>query len=380
MKIQLTDEQELIRRTVREFAEKEVAPKAAAWDKDKTFPAEVVPKMAALGLMGMPFPQELGGAGTDMVSYCIAIEELARADASVAVTMSVNNSLYSWPLYTFGDEEQHKKWLTPHLKGEKLGAYGLSEPGAGSDVAAMKTRAEKKGDSYVLNGQKSWITNGGHADSYVVFAKTDPEKKHRGISAFLLAKDTPGFTCGKPEDKLGIRASSTTTLHFDNVEVPEDQRIGDEGIGFKIAMQTLDGGRLGIASQATGIAQAAFDHALSYAKERKQFGQAIGRFQAIQGKLADMAMKLEASRMLTYRACDLRDRKEPHSKEAAMAKLYASEAAMSITREAVQVYGGNGYMSEFPLERYMRDAKITEIYEGTSEIQRIVIARRLLDL
>lgn len=379
MDLTLTPEQELIRQTVRSFAEEHVRPKAGEWDETKTFPRETIPKMAELGLMGMPFPQELGGAGTDVLSYIIAIEELARADASVAVTMSVNNSLAAWPIFSHGTKEQHEKWLTPLLKGEKLGAYGLSEPGAGSDVAGMRSRAEKKGESYVLKGGKSWITNGGQADTYVVFAKTDPDAKHRGISAFILDKDTPGFSWGEPEDKLGIRASSTTTLSFNDVELPKEQLLGEEGEGFKIAMRTLDGGRLGIAAQAVGIAQAAYEASVDQAGTRKQFGAPIGSFQGVAFKIAQMATRIEAARLLTYRACRLRDAGKPHTMEAAMAKLHASETAMWVTQQAVQVHGGTGFMMESDVQRYMRDAKITEIYEGTSEVQRLVIARHLAD-
>lgn len=377
MDLTLTSDQELIRKTVRSFAEEHVKPKAAEWDENKTFPRETIPKMAELGLMGMPFPSELGGAGTDVLSYIIAIEELARCDASVAVTMSVNNSLASWPIYKFGNEAQHKKWLTPLLKGEKLGAYGLSEPGAGSDVAGMRSKAQRKGDAYILKGGKSWITNGGQADTYVVFAKTDPDAKHKGISAFILDKDTPGFSWGEPEDKLGIRASSTTTLTFDEMELPAEQRLGEEGEGFKIAMQTLDGGRIGIAAQALGIAQAAYEASVEYARNRKQFGQPIAGFQGVSFQLADMAARIEAARLLAYRACRLRDAGRPYTLEAAMAKLHASETAMWVTRQAVQVHGGTGFMMESDVQRYMRDAKITEIYEGTSEVQRIVIARNM---
>ncbi len=377
MDLTLTSDQELIRKTVRSFAEEHVKPHASEWDENKTFPRETIPKMAELGLMGMPFPPELGGAGTDVLSYIIAIEELARCDASVAVTMSVNNSLASWPIHQFGDEAQHKKWLTPLLKGERLGAYGLSEPGAGSDVAGMRSKAKRKGDSYILKGGKSWITNGGQADTYVVFAKTDPEAKHKGISAFILDKDTPGFSWGEPEDKLGIRASSTTTLTFDEVELPVEQRLGEEGEGFKIAMKTLDGGRLGIAAQAVGIAQAAFEASVEHARNRKQFGQPIAGFQGVGFKLADMSARIEAARLLTYRASRLRDEGRPYTLESAMAKLHASETAMWVTREAIQVHGGTGFMMESDVQRYMRDAKITEIYEGTSEVQRIVIARNM---
>jgi len=328
--------------------------------------------------MGMNFPAEKGGAGTDMVSYCIAVEELSRVCASTGVVVSVNNSLSGWPIHTYGNEEQHERYLRPMLAGEKVGAYGLTEPHAGSDVVSMATSAVKEGGHYVLNGQKLFITNAGIAETYVVFAQTDKAAGHRGQTAFLVEKGTDGFSIGKPEDKLGIRGAPCCPLFFEDCHVPEENVLGPVGEGFKIAMKTLDGGRLGIASQALGIAQAALEASLAYAKERKQFGRPIGANQAIQWKLADMQTRIDASRLLVHRAAQLKDRGERYSKEASMAKVYASETAMWAATEAIQVHGGNGYTKDYPVERHFRDAKITEIYEGTSEIQRMVIATHLL--
>lgn len=379
-RFEATPEQELVRRTVREFAEREIKPIAKEIDRHHRFPAESVPKMAALGLLGMNYPAEDGGAGTDMVTYCIAMEEISRACASHGVIMTVNNSLAAFPLWRFGTKEQKEKHLRPLLQGTKLGAFGLTEPQAGSDVVQMRSLARREGKDYVLNGQKLFITVGGPAETYVVFAQTDPAAAHRGQTAFILEKGMKGFEIGKPEDKLGICAAPSVSLYFRDVKVAAENRLGQEGEGFKIAMMTLDGGRLGVAAQAIGIAQAAFDEAVAYAKSRVQFGQPIGRHQAIQFLLADMWVRLEASRVLLYRAAQMKDRGERFTKEAAMAKLYASEAAMWITTKAVQVHGGNGYIKDYIVERLMRDAKITEIYEGTSEIQRLVIARDLLGL
>ena len=369
-----SEEHALIRRTVREFAEREVKPGARARDEEHRFPRDLLPKMAELGLLGMPFPTDYGGAGTDYVSYLIAEEEISRADASLGVIMSVNNSLTGWPLFTYGNEEQRKKWLPAMLSGKRLGAFGLSEPGAGSDPAAMKTRAEKRGDGYVLNGQKVFITNGGEAEIYLVFAVTDPAAKHRGVSAFVVEKGTKGFTIGKPEEKMGIRASTTVQLFFENVHLPKENLLGTEGQGFKIAMSTLDGGRLGIAAQAVGIASAALEDALAYAKERDAFGVKIGSFQALQWMLADSAMEIEAARLMMYRAARLKEQGKPYAPEAAAAKLFASEMANRVVNKAVQVFGGSGYIREYPVERYMRDQKITEIYEGTSEIMRLIVS------
>jgi butyryl-CoA dehydrogenase len=374
----LSEEQELIRKTVREFAQRELRPLAAAIDVSHEFPMESVPKMAALGLFGMNFPQDEGGAGTDMVSYSLAMEEVSRACASHGVVMTVNNSLAAWPLHSFGTAEQKEKYLRPLLAGEKLGAFGLTEPNAGSDVVHMRSQAVRDGDDWVLGGQKVFITNGGIADTYIVFAQTDPRAAHKGQTAFILEKGMDGFRIGKPEDKLGICAAPSVSLYFEDVRIPDANRLGKEGEGFKIAMRTLDGGRVGIASQALGIAQAAFDESLDYARERKQFGVPIGQHQAVKFILADMAVRIEAARELTHHAARLKDQGKRYTKEAAMAKVNASEAAMWVTTKAVQVHGGNGYIKDYIVERLMRDAKITEIYEGTSEIQRIVIARDLI--
>ncbi|MHB8586946.1 MAG: acyl-CoA dehydrogenase [Thermoplasmatota archaeon] len=374
-----TADQELIRKTVRQFAEKDVAPIAAAIDREKRWPEANIPKMASLGLLGMFIPTQYGGAGADHMSYAITIEELSRACASHGVIASVNNSLSGWPLLHFGTEEQKQRYLAPMASGQKLGAFALSEPAAGSDPGSGTTVAVKKGDSYVLNGQKNFITNGGHAGTYIVFAKTRTdlpyEQRHRGMSALIVEAGMPGFTWSEPEHKMGIRAAHSTQLFFDNVEVPAHNLLGKEGEGFKIAMMTLDGGRIGIAAQALGIAQASLDASVAYAKQREQFGKPIVKFQGIQFKLADMATRIQAARLLTYQAAWLKEKGQPYSQAAAMAKVYASETAMEAATQAVQIHGGMGYTTDYPVERYMRDAKITEIYEGTSEIQRLVIAR-----
>ncbi len=373
-----TPEHELIRQTVRGFAERRLQPLAKEMDEHHRWPVELAAELGALGLMGMNFPEEVGGAGTDMVSYCIAIEELSRVCASTGVIVSVNNSLSGWPLFTYGNAEQHDRYLKPMLTGRKIGAYGLTEPNAGSDVVSMQTTATKSGRGYTLNGQKLFITNAGLAETYIVFAQTDKAAGHKGQTAFIVEKGTTGFRIGKPEDKLGIRAAPCCPLFFEEVEIPPENVLGPVGDGFKVAMKTLDGGRLGIASQALGIAVGAFEASLQYAQERRQFGKAIGSNQAIQWKLADMATRIEAARLLIQRAARLKDAKKPYSKEAAMAKVYASETAMWAATEAIQVHGGNGYTKDYPVERHFRDAKITEIYEGTSEIQRMVIANNLL--
>ncbi|MCP3027545.1 acyl-CoA dehydrogenase [Halobacillus sp. A5] len=375
MNFSLTEEQEMLRKMVRDFAKKEVEPTAAERDEEERFDREIFDKMAALGLTGVPWPEEYGGIGSDFVSYVIAVEELSRVCASTGVTLSAHISLASWPIYKFGTEQQKKTFLAQLASGEKLGAYALSEPGAGSDVSSMRTQAKLDGDHYVLNGSKVWITNGGVGDLYVVFAKTNPEAGSRGISAFIVEKGTPGFTFGKKEKKLGIRSSPTTELIFDNCRIPKENLLGDEGQGFKIAMMTLDGGRNGIAAQALGIAQGALDESVNYAKEREQFGKPIAQHQGVSFKLADMATEIEAARLLTYQAACLESEGKPYAKASAMAKLYAGDAAMRITVEAVQVHGGYGYTKDYPVERYMRDAKITQIYEGTNEIQRLVIGR-----
>ncbi|WP_431803012.1 acyl-CoA dehydrogenase [Halobacillus andaensis] len=377
MNFSLTEEQEMLRKMVRDFAKNEVEPTAAERDEEERFDREIFDKMAELGLTGIPWPEEYGGIGSDFVSYVIAVEELSRICASTGVTLSAHISLASWPIYKFGTEQQKKTFLAQLASGEKLGAYALSEPGAGSDVSSMRTQAKLDGDHYVLNGSKVWITNGGVGDIYVVFAKTDPDAGSRGVSAFIVEKGTPGFMFGKKEKKLGIRSSPTTELIFDNCRIPKENLLGDEGQGFKIAMMTLDGGRNGIAAQALGIAQGALDESVNYAKEREQFGKPIAQHQGISFKLADMATEIEAARLLTYQAAYLESEGKPYAKASAMAKLYAGDAAMRITVEAVQVHGGYGYTKDYPVERYMRDAKITQIYEGTNEIQRLVIGRML---
>lgn len=375
MNFQLTEEQEMLRKMVQDFARKEVEPTAAERDEEERFDREIFDKMAELGLTGIPWPEEYGGIGADYVSYVIAVEELSRVCASTGVTLSAHLSLASWPIYKYGNEEQKKNFLYRLATGEALGAYALSEPGAGSDVASMRTTAKLDGDHYILNGSKVWITNGGVADIYVVFAKTDVDARHKGISAFIVEKGTEGFTFGKKEKKLGIRSSPTTELIFENCKVPKENLLGAEGEGFKIAMTTLDGGRNGIAAQAVGIAQGALDAATNYAKDREQFGKPIAHNQGISFKLADMATEVEAARLLTYQAAWLESEGLPYGKASAMSKLFAGDAAMRITVEAVQIFGGYGYTKDYPVERYMRDAKITQIYEGTQEVQRLVIGR-----
>ncbi|MGG6433163.1 acyl-CoA dehydrogenase [Anoxybacillus sp. D401a] len=377
MNFQLSEEHEMIRKMVRDFAKNEVAPTAAERDEEERFDRAIFNKMAELGLTGIPWPEEYGGIGSDYLAYVIAVEELSKVCASTGVTLSAHISLASWPIYKFGTEQQKQTYLRALATGEKLGAYGLSEPGAGSDVSSMKTRAVRDGDHYVLNGSKVWITNGGEAEIYIVFAVTDPEKKHRGISAFIVEKGTPGFSIGKKEKKLGIRSSPTTELIFEDCRIPKENLLGQEGEGFKIAMMTLDGGRNGIAAQAVGIAQGALDAAVEYAKGRVQFGKPIAEQQGIAFKLADMATAIEAARLLTYQAAWLESNGLPYGKESAMAKLFAGDTAMKVTVEAVQIFGGYGYTKDYPVERFMRDAKITQIYEGTQEIQRIVISRML---
>lgn len=377
MQFQLSEEHEMIRKMVRDFANNEVAPTAAERDEQERFDREIFDKMAELGLTGIPWPEEYGGIGSDYLAYAIAVEELSRVCASTGVTLSAHTSLAGWPIYKFGTEEQKQKYLKPMAQGEKIGAYGLTEPGSGSDAGAMKTTARKEGDHYVLNGSKIFITNGGVADIYVVFALTDPPMKHKGISAFIVESGFKGFKTGKKEKKLGIRSSPTTEIIFEDCIVPAENLLGEEGQGFKIAMMTLDGGRNGIAAQAVGIAQGAFDAALSYAKERHQFGKPIISNQGISFKLADMATGIEAARLLTYQAAWLESQGLPYGKASAMAKLFAGDTAMNVTTEAVQIFGGYGYMKDYPVERFMRDAKITQIYEGTQEIQRLVISRML---
>jgi butyryl-CoA dehydrogenase len=377
MNFQLTEEHEMIRKMVRDFAKNEVAPTAAERDEEERFDREIFDKMAELGLTGIPWPEEYGGIDSDYLAYCIAVEELSRVCASTGVTLSAHTSLAGWPIYKFGTEEQKQKYLRPMAQGEKIGAYGLTEPGSGSDAGAMKTTARLEGDYYILNGSKIFITNGGVADIYVVFALTDPSQKHKGTSAFIIEKDFEGFRVGKKEKKLGIRSSPTTEIIFEDCKVPKENLLGNEGDGFKIAMMTLDGGRNGIAAQAVGIAQGALDAAIEYAKERYQFGKPIAANQGISFKLADMATSIEAARLLTYQAAWLESQGLPYGKESAMSKLFAGDTAMKVTTEAVQIFGGYGYTKDYPVERFMRDAKITQIYEGTQEIQRLVISRML---
>ncbi len=377
MDFKLTEEHEMIRKMVRDFAKNEVEPSAAQRDEEAHFDRGIFDKMAELGLAGIPFPEEYGGIGSDYIAYAIAVEELSRVDASVGVTLSAHTSLGCWPIYKFGTEEQKQKYLRPLAQGEKIGAFGLTEPSAGSDAGGTKTTARLEGDHYVLNGSKIFITNGGYADIYIVFASTDLTQKTKGISAFIVESSFPGFSVGKHENKMGIRASATTELIFEDCIVPAENLLGKEGEGFKIAMMTLDGGRNGIASQALGIAQGALDAAVDYAKERVQFGKPIALQQGIGFKLADMATSVEAARLLTYQAAWLESNGLSYSKESAMSKLFAGDTAMKVTTEAVQIFGGYGYTKDFPVERYMRDAKITQIYEGTQEVQRLVISRML---
>lgn len=377
MQFKLTEEHEMIRKMVRDFAKNEVAPTAAERDEEERFDMDIFKKMAGLGLTGIPWPEEYGGIGSDYLAYCIAIEELSKVCASTGVTLSAHTSLAGWPIYKFGSEEQKQKYLRPMAQGETIGAYGLTEPGSGSDSGAMRTTAVADGDDYILNGTKIFITNGGIADTYVVFALTDPASRQKGTSAFIVEKDFAGFSVGKKEKKLGIRSSPTTELIFENCRVPKENLLGKEGEGFKIAMMTLDGGRNGIAAQAVGIAQGALDAAVDYAKEREQFGKPIAAQQGIGFKLAEMATSVEAARLLTYQAAWLESEGLPYGKESAMSKLFAGDTAMKVTTEAVQVFGGYGYTKDYPVERYMRDAKITQIYEGTQEIQKLVISRML---
>ena len=377
MNFQLTKEQEFVRKMVREFATNEVEPLAADIDKEHRFPVETVEKMAKYGLMGIPFPTEYGGAGGDHISYAITVEELSRVCASTGVICSAHTSLCCWPIFNYGTEEQKKKYLPDLLSGKKLGAFGLTEPNAGTDASGQQTRAELVDGKWILNGAKVFITNGGYADTFVVMAMTDKKKGNHGITAFIVEKGDEGFSIGKTEDKMGICASSTTELIFQNCAIPEDRLLGDIGGGFKVALSTLDGGRIGIASQALGIAQGAFDVTVEYMQARKQFGKKLSQFQALQFEMADLKTRIEAARLLVYRAADLKDRHLPYSEAAAMAKLYAAETAMAVTTKCVQYHGGYGYTKDYPVERMMRDAKITEIYEGTSEAQRMVIAAKI---
>lgn len=374
-----SDEHEMIRQTARDFARKEIAPVAAEFDESGEFPSRTIRKMGEMGFMGIEVPEEYGGAGMDTLAYVLALEEVSKVDAAHGTIMSVNNSLFCYGILKYGSEEQKQKFVKPVASGEAIGAYSLTEPMSGSDAGTMRSRAERHGDVYVLNGRKSWVTSGPVADYVVVFCLTEPEKKHHGISAFLVDARSKGFVRGKKEPKLGIRASATSELVFENCEVPAENRLGEEGEGFKIAMAVLDAGRIGIAAQSLGIAEAAYEASLQYATEREAFGHKIGEFEGISFKLADMKTRIEAARLLTYNAALAKERSkktgERFTLEASMAKLFASETAMFVSHAAVQIHGGMGYSRELPIERYFRDAKITEIYEGTSEIQRMVIAR-----
>jgi butyryl-CoA dehydrogenase len=386
MDLELTEEQRMIRDTARDFAVKEVEPKAAELDKQGRWPSELVQRLGEMGLMGVAIPAEYGGAGLDTVCYALAMEEISRACASTGVIMSVNNSLYSDPVYKNGTAAQKERWLAPYASGKKLGCFGLTEPMSGSDAQTMATFAEKRGDKWILNGSKNWITNGPHADTILVFAITERppggtaerpggKVKH---TAFLIDKGTAGYTQAHHDDKLGIHAAHSCTVFFENVELSDEHRLGGVGDGFKIAMQTLDGGRIGIACQALGIARAAFEKAVAYAKERKSFGTPIANHQAIAFMLADMATEIDAARLLIWRAATMKDKGQRHTPESAIAKLFASEMATRVTHKAIQIHGGYGYSTEYAVERHYRDARITEIYEGTSEIQRLVIAASAL--
>ncbi|GAB4455607.1 MAG: acyl-CoA dehydrogenase family protein [Anaerolineales bacterium] len=380
----LSEEHKMIRDTARDFAQKEIVPVAAEFDESGEFPHKTIQKMGEMGFMGIEIPEEYGGAGMDTLAYVLALEEISKADAAHGVIMSVNNSLYCHGIMKFGTEEQKRRFVTPIASGKSIGAYSLTEPMSGSDAGTMKSRAVRDGNHYILNGRKSWVTSGPVADYFVVFMMTDPEKKHKGITAFLVEGNTPGLTRGKKEPKLGIRASATSELIFEECRVPVENRLGEEGEGFKIAMTVLDAGRIGIATQALGIAEAAYEAARQYAVTREAFGQPIGAFQGTGFKIADMKTRIEASRLLIYNAAMAKEKSKKdgrrYSLEASMAKLFASETAMWVTHQAVQIHGGMGYSKELPIERYFRDAKITEIYEGTSEIQRLVISRSEMGL
>jgi len=378
MNFNLTEEQLAVRAAARDFAEKELLPGVIERDNAQQFPAEQIKMMGELGFMGMMVDPKYGGGGMDTVSYVLAMEEISKVDASASVVMSVNNSLVCWGLEHFGSEEQKQKYLPKLASGQQIGAFCLSEPEAGSDATSQRTTAEDKGDHYLLNGTKNWITNGNSASVYLVMAQTDPEKKHKGINCLIVERDYEGFVVGKKEDKLGIRGSDTHSLMFTDVKVPKENRIGEDGFGFTLAMKSLNGGRIGIASQALGIAAGSLERSIAYAKERKAVGKEIAQHQAIQFKIADMATKVEAARLLCLKAAMLKDRKEDYSQASAMAKLYASQVAMENAVEAVQIHGGYGFVKEYHVERFMRDAKITQIYEGTSEIQKIVISRNVL--
>jgi alkylation response protein AidB-like acyl-CoA dehydrogenase len=378
MDFRLTEEQDLLRRTVREFAEAEIRPNVRAWDEAQQFPMDLLPKLAALGLTGVQFPDEYGGAGLSAVDYCICIEELARVCPAIALSVAAHNGLCSAHIAAFGNDDQKRRFLPRLVRGDVLGAWGLTEAGAGSDAAGMRTTAVRQGECWVINGAKTFITHGRIGGTMVVIAVTDRAKGHRGISAFVVERGTPGMTAGKKEDKLGMRASDTSEVIFENCRVPADQMIGEEGQGFINTLQVLDAGRIGIAALSVGLAQGAFEAARDYAKERRQFGQPIADFQAIQWKLADNATRIEAARLLTYRAAHLRDRGSRTTRESSMAKLFASEIAVRAADDGVQIHGGYGFVKDYPAEKYFRDVKLLTIGEGTSEIQRLVIARQLL--
>jgi alkylation response protein AidB-like acyl-CoA dehydrogenase len=378
MEFALTEEQKIIKQTAREFADEKLAPLAAEYDRSEEFTAPQAKLLGDMGYLGMMAPEEYGGAGLDTVSYVIAMEEVSRACASTSVTMTVQNSLVCWPIERYGSEEQKTKYLTPLAKGQILGCFGLTEPAAGSDPASMATTAQEDGEAYILNGSKIFISNGGVSQIALVWTQTDRELKHKGITCFIVEAGTTGFTVGAEEKKLGIRGSNTTELHFENCRAPKANMLGELGEGFKIAMQTLDGGRIGIAAQAVGIGQACIDASIKYAHERQAFGKTLADIEAIQFKIADMATEVQASRLLTYHAAWLKDQGAPFTKEAAVAKLHASETATRVAHTAVQIHGGYGYLRDFPVERLYRDARITEIYEGTSEIQRLVISAAAL--
>jgi alkylation response protein AidB-like acyl-CoA dehydrogenase len=378
MHFELSEEQLMIQQAARDFAQQELKPGVIERDEHQKFPAEQVKKLGELGFLGMMVSEKYNGSGLDAISYVLVMEELSKIDASASVVVSVNNSLVCYGLEAYGNEFQKEKYLKPLAAGEKIGAFCLSEPEAGSDATSQRTTAEDKGDYYLLNGTKNWITNGSSASTYLVIAQTHPELRHKGINAFIVEKGMEGFTIGPKENKLGIRGSDTHSLTFNDVKVPKENRIGEDGFGFKFAMKTLEGGRIGIAAQALGIAQGAFELATQYAKERKSFGKPIAEHQAIAFKLADMATQIEAARLLVYKAAWLKDQGQPYTQAGSMAKLFASKVAMDVTIEAVQVHGGYGFVKEYHVERLMRDAKITQIYEGTSEIQKMVISREVI--
>lgn len=378
MNFELTEEQQMIQQAARDFAQRELIKDVIDRDNKAEYPTEHVKKLAELGFLGMLVSEEYDGGGMDTISYVLAMEEISKVDSSVSVIMSVNNSLVCYGLEAFGTEEQKEKYLKPLARGDKIGAFLLSEPEAGSDATMQRTTAEDKGEHYLLNGTKNWITNGGTGSVYIVIAQTHPGKKHKGINAFIVEKDTPGITIGPHEDKMGMRSSDTHSVMFNDVKVPKENRIGEDGFGFKFAMKTLDGGRIGIASQALGIASGAYERALQYSKERKAFGTEISNHQAIAFKLADMHIKIEASRYFCLKAAWEKDNGLPYAFTSAMAKYYAAETAMWVTTEAVQIHGGYGYVKEYHVERLMREAKLTQIYEGTSEVQKIIIARHIL--